>query len=146
MKKLLCLALLLAAVSCASAQGQFGLGIKVGVVNGINGKYVNSSGNATECEVAWGVNDRFFFQTTYNFMLKNLAERKPGSIEFYAGPGIFIRSPERDDSRFGLAGNFGVGWLWDRHVEFMMEMSPQIGMSPITRLDFTAGLGFRFLF
>jgi hypothetical protein len=145
-KKYIVLILMVLGAAAAAAQVKVGLGVEVGSESGINAKFVNPTRNWTEVMLAWGINDRFFMQGTYNFVLKDITERKPGQIELYAGPGLFIRSPERGNNEFGIAGMFGMGVMAQKQFEFMVEVSPRVGFPPSSGSDFLAGFGSRYIF
>lgn len=146
MMKSIMLVFFLSALSTAYAQNRWGLGFEIGTPSCISGRYVTTSGNYFDALLSWGLHHGAFAQGSYDFKLATLYTSKTAQIEFYSGPGLFLGSPSRARAMIGLSGNFGIDFLWQRRLDFMLEMSPKIGVLPETDLEFSSGLGFRFMF
>ena len=122
------------------------MGIVIGTPTGISTRFMSPSGNSLDLLLAWRFGDNFFAQGHYDFKLRVLDQTTEGPVQFYAGPGAFMRWSSRNSNLVGFSGNFGIEWVVRHELELFVEVSPKIGFAPATDLDFTAGMGVRYVF
>ncbi len=144
---LLALAFWLSAIA-AFGQRTFGVGFQAGDPTGLALQFYYPGGVSADMLFAWDAND-YFFASVHGLWHKGLD--RGGHLQFYYGPGAFIRLQERgkkyndDEVRLGLSGNFGLR-LWLGRVDIFAQLTPRLSLSPGTDFDMGGGLGARFFF
>jgi hypothetical protein len=146
MKTILAMALLVGVVLSSEAQQVFGIGLMLGPLSGVSFKSSASPSSSADLLFAGGPNDSFFSQGHYNFTILTIAQSDDNEVNLYGGPGIYLRFPTQRKAIFGFSGDFGIGWIFKKNVEFFSELSPKMGLMDQTKFDMTGGIGFRFLF
>jgi hypothetical protein len=136
----------------------FGVGLRgnFGYGNIGGGAILFSPNSTTHFGVSYYVGDNVFYIGgtgdiwLFEKALANLGRN--GTLDFYAGPGIFVQMSRSDDNDFG----FGLGLripagldLNFRVFDLFLEFAPQIGVSFMPSPDlygrwFDAAIGFRF--
>lgn len=142
---LLVLLLLGAGQQGANAQDKLGIGVIVGAPTAVSAQARYPSSNSLDFLFAWRMDNWFFLQCHYDYRIRTLEQGQEYNIGLYAGPGIFLQTARRNDPVVGFSGNVGIAWLFKRHFEFFLEISPKIGLVPSTDLMMTGGFGFRYV-
>ncbi|MFN8305102.1 MAG: hypothetical protein U0U46_21645 [Saprospiraceae bacterium] len=132
----------------AFGQRTFGIGFQAGEPTGLALQFYHPGGVSADLLFAWNAND-YFFASVHGLWHNGLD--RAGRLQFYYGPGAFIRLQERgkkyddDEVRLGLSGNFGLR-LWLGRVDLFAQLTPRLALSPGTDLDLGGGVGARFFF
>lgn len=132
--------------SVAFPQSKVGLGIVVGVPSGISGTIRLGPSASANVQLAWDVDNTFFTQVHYDMIIVELQQSREQGVDFYGGPGAFVRVSRRKSDSFGFSGNFGIRWLLSNRLELFTEIAPKVGLVTRTEIDVTGGLGFRYMF
>jgi hypothetical protein len=165
MKKIVLLLLLLL-ISAAMAEARvedpkyhYGVGLFLGEPTGLTGKYWVNNKEAYDLTVSFRFSSYLYLSGAYLYhnydVFKNIEE--PGSMALYYGGGFrLIADSDHNyrkhyddktyDAIFGLRGTIGVNYIFPNNpLEIFIELSPIMNIVPATDLDFSAGLGIRFL-
>jgi len=130
----------------AAAQTKYGVGIVIGVPSGVSGSFVTSPATSVDVQLAWSVQNTFFIQGHYDMLIARVHETRDQTVRLYGGPGAFVRLSSYNRDLFGFSGNFGMGWMFNNHLELFAELAPKVGLISATELDMTGGIGFRYIF
>lgn len=145
MRTVMAACLLLCSGAAAYAQHKVGLGLVVGVPSGLSATVRLSPTSSANVQMAWRVESTFFAQAHYDFILSTLQRGQDHQVDFYGGPGLFLRLAPRQADLLGLSGNFGIRWLIGNHLELFSELAPKVGLLTRTEIDLTGGIGFRYI-
>ncbi len=137
----------------------FGIGLFLGEPTGLTGKYWLNNKEAYDLTTSFRFGDYFYLSAAYLYhnydVFKNMEE--PGTAALYYGGGIrFVADSDHNyhkhfddeeyDAIFGLRGTVGANYIFPKHpFELFIEFSPIMDIVPGTDLDFSVGLGARFL-
>ncbi|MDD5132522.1 MAG: hypothetical protein PHH44_07680 [bacterium] len=166
MKKTMYIVLLLlifyatgAAARVEDPKYRFGVGVILGEPVGFTGKYWLNNKEAYDLSVSSRFSSYLYLSGAYLYhnydIFKN--QKDPGSASLYYGGGFrliadsehhYRKHYEDDtyDSIFGLRGTIGGSYLIpNQPFEIFIELSPIMNITPATDLDFSAGIGARFL-
>lgn len=165
MKKIVLLLLLLlisaagAEARVAEPQYRYGIGVILGEPTGFTGKYWLNNKEAYDLSVSFRFSSYLYLSGAYLYHNYDVFRKMedPGSAALYYGGGFrfiadsdhhFRKHYEEDtyDALFGLRGTVGVSYIIpNQPFEVFIELSPIMNITPATDLDFSAGVGARFL-
>jgi hypothetical protein len=165
MRKIVLLILLLliaarfAEARVAEPKYHYGIGVILGEPTGFTGKYWLNNKEAYDLSVSFRFSSYLYLSGAYLYhnydVFKNM--ENPGSAALYYGGGVrLIADSEHNyrkhydndtyDTIFGLRGTVGVSYVIpNQPFEVFIEFSPIMNITPATNLDFSAGVGARFL-
>ena len=163
-KVVLLLLLLLVGVAVAEARVEepkykYGIGIILGEPTGLTGKYWLNNKEAYDLSLSFRFSSYLYLSGAYLYhnydVFRNLKD--PGSAALYYGAGFrligdsehhYRKHYENDtyDTLFGLRGTIGLSYLIPNHpFEVFLELSPIMNITPVTDLDFSIGVGARYM-
>ena len=133
--------------------GQVGVGVQLGEPTGLTGKIFISEHHALDAALSYSVLDsRFYVHGNYLIHFPQHGETTALGHWFpYVGVGTRIRLKGDDDEKDGnnIAVRLPLGvsaFFGASPVELFIEIGPNMGLFPETKLGFDGGLGFRYLF
>ncbi len=137
----------------------YGLGVIIGEPTGFSGKYWLNNKEAYDLTVSFRFSSYLYLSGAYLYhnydVFRNLKD--PGSAALYYGAGFrliadsehnFRKHYEEDtyDAIVGLRGTIGLSYLIPNHpFEIFFELSPIVNITPVTDLDFSIGVGGRYM-
>lgn len=149
------------AVSGASAEDGFGIGIIVGEPTGISVKKWISQDRAIDAAAAWSFSDDESFQLHADYLIHKFGILKTnastGRLPVYFGVGARVKFEDEDDHWrghdddddvvVGVRIPFGISYILAKEpVDFFAEIVPILDVAPDTDFDLNAAIGARFYF
>lgn len=142
-------------LSAQKTGGNIGVGFQVGDPTGLNLHIRSTKPMRLDILFAWDFDDDdrdFFFVNVHGLWFKPLSSSP--AFNFYYGPGAFIgirdndghgNNDNDDDAVFGVSGNFGINYEFDR-FDIFLQLTPRLELISETDFDIGGGLGMRFFF
>jgi hypothetical protein len=140
-------------LSAQKSGGNVGVGFQVGDPTGLNLHFRGNKAMRLDILFAWDFDDDdrdFFFVNVHGLWFKPINSNP--TFNFYYGPGAFIGIRDNDgqgdndeDTVFGVSGNFGINYEFDR-FDIFLQLTPRLELVSDTDFDIGGGLGMRFFF
>ncbi|MDO9262709.1 MAG: DUF3996 domain-containing protein [Desulfosalsimonadaceae bacterium] len=152
---------LLMAVSGASAEDGFGVGVILGEPTGISVKKWISQDRAIDGAAAWSLSDDESFQIHADYLIHKFdilkINKASGRLPVYFGVGARVKFEDEDDHwrghdddddvLVGVRVPFGISYILAKEpVDFFAEIVPILDVAPDTDFDLNAAIGARFYF
>ena len=130
----------------AQQRGTIGLGFIIGDPTGISMKFWTKETNAVEIAVGWKKKETELHADYlwHNFELLSV---KNGRLPVFYGLGIEAKLKEDEDNEVGIRTIVGLEYLFDTvPFDFFLEVAPMLRLTPESKVEVEAALGFRFFF
>ncbi len=165
MKRLMCL-ILLSLFFAASAEARvdepkyhYGIGVILGEPTGLSGKYWLNNKEAYDLSVSFRFGSYLYLSGAYLYHNYDVFKKAKyaGAASLYYGAGLRLIGDSEHHYRkhfdndsystiVGVRGTIGLSYfIPNQPCEIFLELSPVMNIAPATNLDFSAGVGARYM-
>lgn len=141
--------LLLFCLSLSAQDSGFGVGVVVGEPTGISVKAWVARNSAICGAAGWSLTGEKHFNINVDYIFHNfeLIKFEKGTLPFYYGFGVRVKTKEDEKTRVGIRIPVGVDYfIPNTPLDIFFELAPILDIIQETEMYLNGGLGIRFFF